>query len=288
MARHASRHASSRCSSSLPAQQARILSLFVPRRPYAIAGNPSEIAKNEEQYASQPPAASRKMTPFCPERGFVPLRFRARNDSHSHMLQSIAGNYSEIVKTNIAINEPFLAANPLVKDIRSSSFSRKKRIPLGDQKTRRSRCSPTPWERRSSRSRSAVGAKRKSSRSSLAGRLGGTEMARPGEYYVLVVRELDRLSRRLAKQLIIEEELKRAGVEIEYVLATYADNPEGNLSKQIKAVISEYERLKINERIMRGRRLKARAGSVITRGHASYGYSLCNRDGKTGYEINPE
>jgi len=113
-------------------------------------------------------------------------------------------------------------------------------------------------------------------------------MARPGEYYVLVVRELDRLSRRLAKQLIIEEELKRAGVEIEYVLATYADNPEGNLSKQIKAVISEYERLKINERITRGRRLKARAGSVITRGHASYGYSLCNRDGKTGYEINPE
>ena len=141
MARHASRHVSSRCSSSLPAQQAWILTLFVPRRPYAIADNPSEIAKNEEQYASQPPAASRKMTPFCPERVFVPLRFRARNDSHSRMLQSIAGNYSEIVKTNIAINEPFLAANPLVKDIRSSSFSPKERIPLRDQQTRRSECS---------------------------------------------------------------------------------------------------------------------------------------------------
>src|SRR5512142_929437 len=95
-------------------------------------------------------------------------------------------------------------------------------------------------------------------------------MARAGEFDVLVVRELDRLSRRLAKQLIIEEELKRAGVDIEYVLATYEDNPEGNLSKQIKAVISEYERLKINERMTRGRRLKARAGSIVARGHALY------------------
>lgn len=114
------------------------------------------------------------------------------------------------------------------------------------------------------------------------------EMARAGQYDVLVVRELDRLSRRLAKQLIIEEELRRAGVEIEYVLATYEDNPEGNLSKQIKAVISEYERLKINERMTRGRRVKARTGSIIARGHALYGYDLCERDGKTGYEINPK
>ena len=42
-------------------------------------------------------------------------------------------------------------------------------------------------------------------------------MAQAGEYDILIVREMDRLSRRLAKQLIIEEELKRAGVEIEYV-----------------------------------------------------------------------
>ncbi len=111
-------------------------------------------------------------------------------------------------------------------------------------------------------------------------------MARAGEYDVLVVRELDRLSRGLAKQLIIEEELKRAGVEIEYVLARYDDNPEGNLSKQIKAVISEYERLKINERMTRGRRLKARAGNIVARGQALYGYDLCNRDEKVGYEIN--
>ena len=113
-------------------------------------------------------------------------------------------------------------------------------------------------------------------------------MAQAGEYDILVVREMDRLSRRLAKQLIIEEELKRAGVEIEYVLATYEDNPEGNLSKQIKAVISEYERLKINERMTRGRRVKAKTGSIVSHGHAPYGYNIFTEAGKTGFTINPK
>src|SRR5215210_5943558 len=40
------------------------------------------------------------------------------------------------------------------------------------------------------------------------------EMAREQQFEVLVVRELDRLSRNLAKQLIIEEELKKCGVRI--------------------------------------------------------------------------
>ena len=113
-------------------------------------------------------------------------------------------------------------------------------------------------------------------------------MAQAREFDVLVVREMDRLSRRLAKQLIIEEELKRAGVEIEYVLATYEDNPEGNLSKQIKAVVSEYERLKINERMSRGRRVKARSGSIIATSHPPYGYNFLVEGGKTSLEINPK
>jgi site-specific DNA recombinase len=113
-------------------------------------------------------------------------------------------------------------------------------------------------------------------------------MAQAGEYDILIVREMDRLSRRLAKQLIIEEELKRAGVEIEYVLATYEDNPEGNLSKQIKAVISEYERLKINERMTRGRRVKAKTGSIVSHGHGPYGYDIFTEAGKTGFSINPK
>mgnify|MGYP001552472036 CR=1 FL=1 len=51
------------------------------------------------------------------------------------------------------------------------------------------------------------------------------DMARAAGFEVLVVREIDRLSRNLAKQLIVEEELKRNGVQIEYVLVEYADTP---------------------------------------------------------------
>jgi site-specific DNA recombinase len=111
------------------------------------------------------------------------------------------------------------------------------------------------------------------------------EMAAAGEFDVLVVRELDRLSRNLAKQLVVEEELKRHGVKVEYVLAEYPDTPEGNLQKHVKAVIAEYEREKIKERMVRGRRLKAKAGHVVTHGRAPYGYKLTEVDGKRTLEI---
>ena len=73
------------------------------------------------------------------------------------------------------------------------------------------------------------------------------DMARAGELDIFVTRELDRFARNLAKQLVIEGEFKRCGVEVEYVLGEYPDTPEGNLNKNIKAVIAEYERLKIKE-----------------------------------------
>jgi site-specific DNA recombinase len=107
------------------------------------------------------------------------------------------------------------------------------------------------------------------------------EMASSGEYDVLVVREIDRLSRNLAKQLIVEEELKRTGVLIEYALAEYPDTPEGRLNKHIRATIAEYEREKIGERMTRGRQLKVRAGNVITHGQTPYGYTVGDVDGKT-------
>ena len=112
------------------------------------------------------------------------------------------------------------------------------------------------------------------------------ELARNGEFDILVVREIDRLSRSLAKQLIVEQEFKHCGVQIEYVLGEYPDTPEGNLNKNIKAVIAEYERLKINERMVRGRRLKIKAGSVLVAGHPPYGYEVVQRDGKYYLTIN--
>lgn len=104
------------------------------------------------------------------------------------------------------------------------------------------------------------------------------EMAKAREIDYVVVREIDRFSRRLAKQLIIEEQLKRNGVSIEYVLGEYPDTPEGNLMKNVKSSVAEYERLKINERMIRGRRQNVKAGSIVS-GRSPYGYRLVVSEG---------
>jgi site-specific DNA recombinase len=113
------------------------------------------------------------------------------------------------------------------------------------------------------------------------------EMARNKEFDILVVREIDRLSRKLAKQLVVEEELSRMGVQIVYVLADYDNSPEGRLSKHIRATIAEYEREKIMERMIRGRLLKVRAGHVLVHSTPPYGYKVAkNENGKASLVIN--
>ena len=98
------------------------------------------------------------------------------------------------------------------------------------------------------------------------------EMARSGMFDVLVVRELDRLSRDLAKQLIVEQELKTAGVAIEYVLYDFPDTPEGRLNKNLRAMLAEYEREKIRQRMWRGMLRKIKNGDIINHERPPFGY----------------
>ena len=112
------------------------------------------------------------------------------------------------------------------------------------------------------------------------------EMAEAGEFDVLVVREMDRMSRNLAKQLIVEQELKRHGVAVEYALADYPDTPEGRLNKHLRATIAEYEREKIAERTVRGRRNKVKSGSVLVYGRPPYGYDVIDESGKWKLIVN--
>ena len=111
------------------------------------------------------------------------------------------------------------------------------------------------------------------------------DMARAGEFDVLVTRELDRFARSLAKQLVIEGEFKRYGVEIEYCLGEYPDTPEGNLQKHVKGAIAEYEREKINERMVRGRRNVVKDGNVMAHGNATFGYEIHKEGAKTSLVI---
>jgi site-specific DNA recombinase len=101
------------------------------------------------------------------------------------------------------------------------------------------------------------------------------DMARAGELDVFVTRELDRFARGLAKQLVMEGEFKRHGVEVEYILGEYDDTPEGKLNKHIRAVIAEFEREKINQRMVRGRRQVVKSGKVMLHGdRPPYGYRV--------------
>lgn len=97
-------------------------------------------------------------------------------------------------------------------------------------------------------------------------------LAREGKIDVVVVLELDRLSRKRAHQWLIEDEFERYDVTIEYALADYADDAEGRLFKNIRGDIAEYEREKIVDRTKRGRRGFAKAGKIAATRIVNYGY----------------
>jgi site-specific DNA recombinase len=110
------------------------------------------------------------------------------------------------------------------------------------------------------------------------------ELARAGSFDVLVVRELDRLSRSLGKQLTVEEELNHNGVVVEYVLYDYPDTLEGSLMKNVRASIAEYEKGKITERMNRGKSLTVNGGYVVISTGAPYGYRATREVNEKGKE----
>lgn len=99
-------------------------------------------------------------------------------------------------------------------------------------------------------------------------------LAEEGAIDVVIAREIDRLSRTLVKQLVVESRLRELGVTVEYVLADYEETPEGQLAKMVRAVIAEYERVKIQERMTRGKVLAVRQGRTMTHSRPPYGYRL--------------
>jgi site-specific DNA recombinase len=91
-------------------------------------------------------------------------------------------------------------------------------------------------------------------------------------FQVILVHAPDRLSRVLVHQLILMEEFKKAQVAVEFSTTPTEDTAEGRLLLNIQGVIGEFEREKIKERTLRGKREKARRGMVVAPGNAPYGY----------------
>src|SRR6266403_3027181 len=86
------------------------------------------------------------------------------------------------------------------------------------------------------------------------------DLAAEGLIQAVLVYAPDRLSRRYAHQLLLIEELARAGVETLFVRAPRGSTPEDELLVQFQGMIAEYERAQILERSRRGKRHRARQG----------------------------
>lgn len=96
---------------------------------------------------------------------------------------------------------------------------------------------------------------------------------------LLVVRDPDRLSRRLAHQLLLTEEFERFGVVLHFLDFDWQDTPDGRLFYAIRGAIAEYEKEKIRERMQRGRIQKAKQGGIPS-GFNTFGYFYRSETGQ--------
>lgn len=115
------------------------------------------------------------------------------------------------------------------------------------------------------------------------------DLAHAGGLDRLYVQTPDRLARKYVWQMVLLEELTRAGVQVLFLDGDpRSSTAEGALLVQVQGIIAEYERAKILERTRRGRRHAARAGKVSALAHAPYGYRYVTRqagDGEARYDI---
>jgi site-specific DNA recombinase len=99
------------------------------------------------------------------------------------------------------------------------------------------------------------------------------DRAMEGRFEMLLCHAPDRLARRYAYQVLLLEELQRAGVEVIFAKEPErSGTPEDELMRQFQGMIAEYERAQIAERCRRGKLHRARAGAVSVLARAPYGY----------------
>jgi site-specific DNA recombinase len=112
-----------------------------------------------------------------------------------------------------------------------------------------------------------------------------------GEVARVSVYRPDRLARKYAYQVMLVDEFQRAGVELVFLNRPLGPSPEEELLLQMQGMIAEYERAQMLERSRRGKRHKARQGSVNVLCGAPYGYRYVTRiegGGEARYAIDEE
>jgi site-specific DNA recombinase len=108
------------------------------------------------------------------------------------------------------------------------------------------------------------------------------DRAAEGAFEVLLCHSPDRLARRYAYQVLLLEELQRAGVEVCFAKEPERGaSPEDELLRQFQGMIAEYERAQIRERTRRGKLHRARGGSQAVMSCAPYGYRYVRKTEQT-------
>lgn len=83
----------------------------------------------------------------------------------------------------------------------------------------------------------------------------------------------DRLARKTIHLLILSEEIAKAGAMRKFASVNFEATSEGELMYKFQGIVAEYEKEKIKERTMRGKRGKASKGMVISNAHP-FGYTF--------------
>jgi site-specific DNA recombinase len=111
----------------------------------------------------------------------------------------------------------------------------------------------------------------------------GASLNRPGldalrdaaamaELEVVLLTAPDRLARKYVHQVLLLEELQGRGCWVEFVERPMSQDPNDQLSLQIRGAVAEYERTLITERMRRGRLAKLRAGQLLPWMRVPFGY----------------
>jgi len=113
------------------------------------------------------------------------------------------------------------------------------------------------------------------------------DLAATGQIETILIYSPDRLSRKYAYQVLLVEEFARCGVDVAFIRSAKAETPEDQLLLQFQGMIAEYERAQIAERTRRGKRHRAKSGSVNVLSGAPYGYRYVKKSESTDayYEV---
>ena len=129
--------------------------------------------------------------------------------------------------------------------------------------------------------------------------VSGAKLARPaldrlrdfaseGLFEDVFVLSPDRLSRKYAYQAILMDEFNGNGVKVHFQNSNDPVTATDHLFIQMQGMFAEYERAQIAERSRRGKKHKAKNGSVSVFSTASYGYRYIKgvEQGSASFEIN--